>query len=159
MKKEFKNGLLIFGVFIASLLASIKMRGQDCAPDKYWMVGAGIGSSDKNVVVNMVAGYNTSFLGIEGSVIAHADNRNPVMLNIQLVKSFYDYNKRFSLLAGYSYHITTFDKVGGTKKRIIAGMEWASLIKESNALLYIRGQVSGDNFCLMVGISGIFGKE
>ena len=143
-------------LFICSLLAS-KMSGQiDCTPSNYFYIGGGAGFSNKNALANIQVGYNTNVIGIEASMIAHMDNINPAMFNGQLVKSFYNGNKRFSLLAGASYQITTFDKVGGTKTLPIVGMEWASLINYSNALIYVRGQVTGDNFCLMVGLQGIF---
>lgn len=139
------------------LLIVLVSRGQEtCKPDNYFYAGGGIGASDKNFLVNVKLGYNTTILGIEGSVIAHADNRNAALLNGQLLKSFYTGNTRLTLLAGLSYHITTFDKVGGTKTLPIVGMEWGKIMNYHDAVIYVRGQVSGDNFCLMVGMEGIF---
>lgn len=156
MKKTLKFillSLLTFGLFISVCVVA---KGQECTPSNYFYIGGGVGFSQKNALANVNVGYNTNVLGIEGSMIAHMDNINPAMFNGQLVKSFYNGNKRLSLFAGASYQITTFDKTGGTKTLPIVGMEWASIMTYHDAVIYVRGQVTGDNFCLMVGIQGIF---
>lgn len=141
---------------ILSLIVLVTYSQDECKPDNYFYLGAGAGFSDKNVLVNLKAGYNTTVIGVEGSMIAHCDNRNAALLNGQLLKSFYNSNTRLTILAGLSYHITTFDKVGGTKTLPIVGFEWGKIMNYHDAVIYVRGQVSGDNFCLMVGLEGIF---
>lgn len=149
--------LSILTLFAALLLAS-KMNGQEpCIPSNYLSIGGGAGFSNKNALAHVQVGYKFyKGWGIDGSMIAHMDNINPAMFNGQLVKSFYTGNKRLTLLAGMSYQITTFDKVGGTKTLPIVGLEWARIMNYHDAVVFVRGQVSGDNFCLMVGLSGIF---
>lgn len=144
---------------ILSAIVLVTYSQEDCKPSNYFYVGGGVGFSDKNALVNLNVGYNTNFLGVEGSIIAHMDNYNPALINGQLLKSFYNGNNRFTLLAGASYQITTFDKVGGTKTLPIVGMEWGRIMNYHDAVIYVRGQVSGDNFCLMVGLQGLFKKK
>lgn len=149
--------LSILSLFLALWLTPNLTNGQDCTPSNYLSIGGGIGFSNKNALAHVQIGYKIyKGWGIDGSMIAHMDNINPALFNGQLVKSFYNGNKRFSLLAGLSYQITTFDKSDGTKTLPIVGLEWGRIMTYHDAVVYIRGQVTGDNFCLMVGISGIF---
>ena len=146
----------ILSLLACLLLASNFISGQDCKPANYLEIGGGAGFSNKNALVNVKVGYQTNIIGIEASMMAHTDNVNPALMNGQLTKSFYSGNKRFTLLAGASYQITTFDKTGGTKTLPIVGLEWARIMTYHDAVVYVRGQVTGDNFCLMVGLSGLF---
>ena len=143
---------------ITGLLLTSKASGQEpCTPSNYLSIGGGIGFSNKNALAHVQVGYKFyKGWGIDGSMIAHMDNINPAMFNGQLLKSFYMGNKRLTLLGGISYQITTFDKTGGTKTLPIVGLEWARIMTYHDAVVYVRGQVTGDNFCLMVGLSGLF---
>lgn len=144
-------------IIIAALSMALITRGQDnYAPKNYLNIGGGAGFSNKNAIANVIVGYNSKMIGIEGSFIAHIDNINPALFNGQLVKSFYVGNTRLSLLGGVSYQITTVDKTGGTKTLPIFGLEWARIMTYHDVVVYVRGQVSGDNYCLMIGLSGIF---
>jgi hypothetical protein len=158
MKQEFVKMLVVFGLFIFCLFASIKMKGQD-APKNYLFVGGGIGLSNYNMVVNSQLGYNTKVIGVEGSIIAHADNKNPALFSVQAIKSFHESSHKISLLAGYSYHLRTVDTKRGSEGHPIFGMEWASVIDYRGAVIYIRGQISGKHFSAMIGIKGIFVRQ
>jgi hypothetical protein len=157
MKKTFISSLIIFILGLLLIIVSVvKSFGQDCNPGNYFYVGGGLGASDKNALVNLKAGYNTNIVGFEGSMLTYLDNRNPAMLNVQAIKSIYTGVMRLSLIGGYSYQITSFDKPGGTKSLAIVGCEVARVIDYRDMAIYCRAQVTGDNIMLMIGIEGLF---
>jgi len=156
-----KQALMLLFALAGSF--AIAAQNEPCLPANYSYLGGGLGFSQNNAVVNAHAGLNSKVFGLEASVIAHTDNRNPALLNVQFIKSFYGYDTRLSFLGGMSYQVTTADKVGGTQTRGIVGLEFAKLLRRrgeyTNGLLYFRGQVSEEYFIFMVGLQGMFSKN